>query len=195
MLSSIDPNHYFFHKGYVPSEDDSKYTRYKKREAIDYSNDDGFFDGLPTHSSSSNSSNSKPQFPLRERNARSKQQDGNNQIDEELESDEDYELVEEDYSMSNSNANQERKQYAQGPQHQQSFINSARHSQGPFNSNHQSPASAVNCPQDADINEEMPVIVQKDMIPLYHEPSEVRALKNQLSRMKLQAKRKETLQR
>ena len=46
VLSSINPNHPFFHKSYVPNADDSKYTRISKVKP-DLSNDDGFFDGLP----------------------------------------------------------------------------------------------------------------------------------------------------
>jgi len=46
VLSSINPEHPFFHKSYVPSADDSKYTRISKAKP-DLSNDDGFFDGLP----------------------------------------------------------------------------------------------------------------------------------------------------
>ena len=46
VLSSINPNHDFFHKSYMPSDEDSKYTRISKARP-DLTNDDGFFDGLP----------------------------------------------------------------------------------------------------------------------------------------------------
>ena len=45
VLSTINPDHPFFSKSYTPLAADSKYTRSKKKQV--YSNEDGFFTGLP----------------------------------------------------------------------------------------------------------------------------------------------------
>ena len=60
VLSTINPDHEFYGKSYTPLASDSKYTRSKKKLA--YSNDDGFFTGLPIKQQKTN----QGRLPIRE---------------------------------------------------------------------------------------------------------------------------------
>ena len=62
VLSTIKEDHEFFSKSYVPTADDSKYSRAKKK--TNCSNVDGFFNGLPVKNSNTNSNSGH--FPIRD---------------------------------------------------------------------------------------------------------------------------------
>ena len=65
LLSTIDAQHPFFSKGYLPSAEDSKFSRPNK-EAIRYDNSNGFFDGLPVYPRHARaSSGHRPRIPIK----------------------------------------------------------------------------------------------------------------------------------
>ena len=61
-LSTLKPDHEFFTKAYVPTAEDSRYSKVKPVANID--NSDGFFDGLPALKSS-NGKKSRGHFPFK----------------------------------------------------------------------------------------------------------------------------------